>query len=105
MLGRGALAQPRLPALIAEEMGLPVPERGLGYDWVSLLSRLSYYGHQQPEKLAKRTVFRLKQWLNMARRFGDFPHFDQLKTIQDEEELLRALELLGAGSTEVSGAA
>lgn len=101
MLGRGALARPRLPAQIASDMGLEVRRYDPGYDWISLLQRLSHYGHQQPDKLAVRTVFRMKQWLNMARKFGDFAHFELVKKCQEEEELLTALG--SACGTAVSG--
>lgn len=91
MLGRGAIANPGLSQQVAAELGLSGPYRREKPDWVLLLRRLSGHCQQQTPRLRKKTLHRLKQWLNFARRFGDFPHFDLVKRVKTEEELLTLL--------------
>ncbi len=94
MLGRGALARPGLACQIAKELGLLAPEAVVETDWVKLLRRLSWYAGQQSRNRRDKTFHRLKQWLNMARTFGDFPHFDQVKKCGSEDEFFTLLERL-----------
>lgn len=92
MLGRGALANPGLAAQVATELGLGARLRPIDTDWIALLqglvrhSQLCYGSRPQ-----MKTLVRLKQWLNIARKFGDFPWFDLVKRAETEEELFRIL--------------
>ena len=94
MLGRGALADPGLAARIALELGLkqelPLPQ----IDWSALLKELSQHSKNQIGTRTEKTLHRLKQWLNMASRFGDFPHFDKVKTCKTEESFFQQLSML-----------
>lgn len=92
MLGRGALADPRVPHQIARELELPTRvEVHSEVDWMSLLKRLVEYNHRFPGRPDKLKLHRLKQWLCMAARFGSFPHFQILKRCQTEESFFSAL--------------
>ena len=94
MLGRGALANPRLPAQIARELGLPCEEPvavDTPFDWLPPLQRLMEFtacieGRDRPMPLG-----RLKQWLKLASRFGDFPDFEAIKGTRTVEELFAGL--------------
>jgi tRNA-dihydrouridine synthase C len=84
MLGRSALANPALPHEVAHELGLPAgtPET----DWLRLMNRLIAYAGNNNRALA-----RMKQWLNLAHRYGEFQHFDALKRSESVEELITIL--------------
>ncbi len=93
MLGRGALADPMLARRIAAELGL-VPrasEPTAAVDWPvqirGLLAWTRYYG----ELHARRSVFRVKQWLRLAAVYGDFRHFDEIKLANSTEKILAIL--------------
>ena len=93
MLGRGVMADPNLARAVARELGILKTDLGPPTDWYSLVSRLSYHCKNQTEELNKKTLHRLKQWLNFAGRFGSFQGFEALKRAKTEEdffELLRA---------------
>jgi len=92
MLGRGALADPRLAPAVAAELGLlprcEVPER---IDWEtslrSLIGWADRLGVARPDKMVRR----LKQWLNTAAKAGTFTRFDAVKRAATLEELFAAL--------------
>ena len=92
MLGRGALADPRLAPAVAAELGLvppcEVPER---IDWETSLRSLIIWadrlGVARPDKMVRR----LKQWLNTAAKAGTFTRFDAVKRVETTEELFAAL--------------
>lgn len=93
MLGRGALVNPLLAEQAAYELGVlrsPPPRR---YCWLSLLKKLSHYSQLQIAKRRDKTLHRLKQWLNLAGRFGNFPHFSKVKRCQSESEFFECLRL------------
>ena len=102
MLGRGALANPHLPRLIAREMGVaskPCPaDTNLPIDWTPHLRRLLALTAQIEGKTGadKRTdhflVCRLKQWLNMASKQGHFGEFEAVKRLETLAELFTFLE-------------
>ena len=103
MLGRGALANPALPLQAARELGLasgatlPMPHSIC--DWIPRLQRLVEFTERFEGKAAGQTVHRLKQWLQLAAKFGDFTAFDSIKRAQSVEELfdgLAAASLLAA---------
>jgi tRNA-dihydrouridine synthase C len=103
MLGRGALANPALPLQAARELGLAdhaqiAPEHA-SRDWIPRLQRLVEFTERFEGRVAARTAHRLKQWLRLAARFGDFTAFDAIKRAQSVEELfdgLAAASLLAA---------
>jgi tRNA-dihydrouridine synthase C len=96
MVGRGSLANPRLPLRIAEELDLvprsETPEPRTPFDWTiplrRLVTRMSEFGHDQPSRLIRR----LKQWLNLASAHGDLSDFDLIKRAQSVEELFAHLK-------------
>jgi len=90
MIGRGALARPELAGQIRAELGLPSAEYET--DWVSNFRRLVAHTERLKESVDGRSVHRVKQWLNIARRHGDFDRFADVKRIDDLETLLAALE-------------
>ncbi len=97
MLGRCAVADPRLPAQIARELGLPCNEPTVddvgNTDWVRMLSKLEMYSRLYGQLSPAHLLCRLKQWLSMASRFGSFQGFDELKRSTTVEELFACLEI------------
>lgn len=95
MLGRGALADPRLPVRVARELGLlpagPDPE----LDWPGHLLRLVERAAGHPEYRPEKTVRRLKQWLKMAETLGRFRGFEAVKRAATVDELLAAIQAGG----------
>ena len=96
MLGRGALADPRLPRRIAGVLDLaPCPPEGddaLPFDWEPPLRRLGELTAQLDPSNVGAVVLRLKQWLKIASSYGDFKAFDTVKRAVTVEELLAGLE-------------
>jgi tRNA-dihydrouridine synthase C len=91
MLGRGALANPLLAMQVAHELGLrsgPLPTR---WEWPVLLQRLINWTTHFYEVGQERALSRLKQWLSLAAKFGNFTGFDRIKRAQSCEEVLRLL--------------
>jgi tRNA-dihydrouridine synthase C len=92
MLGRGALANPPLAAQVASELGLASRLRPVDTEWIPLLEGLVRHSKlcygTRPEM---KTLVRLKQWLNIARKHGEFAFFDLVKRAASEEELFAAL--------------
>lgn len=103
MLGRGALAAPSLVAQCARHLGLEVgPQcsehiQYLMHDWGRLMSELIEASRSAAEA-DRRTVARVKQWLNYAHKRRTIDWFDRVKTCRDTAELQRALAQLGAES-------
>lgn len=87
MLGRSALADPRMPGLVASELGLPAPVQSL--DWPQLLAGLVRHSQGLPET---GTLTRLKQWIRIASRYGSFAYFDQLKRSGSLEDFFERLQ-------------
>jgi tRNA-dihydrouridine synthase C len=91
MLGRGALADPRLARRIAGELGIiagkPAGGKTEAIDWHAQLQTLI---HWTPN--IDRQVHRLKQWLKLASTFGDFEHFDAIKRLSSVDELLASVK-------------
>jgi tRNA-dihydrouridine synthase C len=94
MLGRGALADPNLAASVSAELGLRPPadvSPANGADWVVRLGRLVEWTQRSGGDHSQRVVYRLKQWLSLASRYGRFAGFDAVKRACDVEELFAAL--------------
>ncbi|MDY3559185.1 tRNA-dihydrouridine synthase family protein [Gemmata sp. JC673] len=94
MLGRGALADPRLARRVAAELGLvpPVEETDEPFDWAAQLRNLVEWSHRFDMLRSDKNVSRLKQWLRLASQFGNFAHFDRVKRIESVSGLFAALE-------------
>jgi tRNA-dihydrouridine synthase C len=93
MLGRGALADPWLSSRVACELGL-VP-RPAPPDWRECFERLVYWTSMDRGSPGK-TVLRLKQWIKIASKHGDFPGFDQLKLAKSLGEFFEGLNRMSA---------
>ena len=101
MLGRGALANPHLPQRIACELGIatkPCPADGTPpLDWAAQGRRLLTLTALIEGKTGedKRTdhflVCRLKQWLNLASKQGQFEGFETVKRLETLTELFTFL--------------
>ena len=95
MLGRGALADPRLPCRAARELGMvpggPDGEPDAPLDWLPPLRRLVALTEALDGTLTPQMVCRLKQWLNIAQRRGTFTGFEAIKRAQSLEELFAVL--------------
>jgi tRNA-dihydrouridine synthase C len=95
MLGRGALANPHLALEIAMELGIASDDRDMPVqaevDWHSHLRRLVEWTRRYDDH-SESAVFRLKQWLHLAARFGKFTHFDAIKRATRIEELFLGLD-------------
>ena len=96
MIGRGALANPCLPWQIANELGIASgsepSELSTPQDWLPPLHRLVALSHCYDQNDRGRVLRRIKQWLNLASRFGNFTHFDQVKRATTVEELFRLMQ-------------
>ena len=95
MLGRGALADPRLPRRVAAELGLgpglPDTEFDRPIDWHAQLRRLVEWSRRFPGHRPEGTVRRLKQWLHLAAVHGSFAHFHAIKRATTLDELFAGL--------------
>ncbi|MFM9871905.1 MAG: tRNA dihydrouridine synthase [Fimbriimonadaceae bacterium] len=100
MIGRSALANPQLPHQIAQTLGLRPAGRLPETDWPALLRELLHYSEVFESPTNPKSLNRLKQWLAIASRFGDFPHFAELKKITSPTEFLNTLDLLSQQKVE-----
>lgn len=92
MIGRGALANPHLAYQIATELGIGQGNAWDG-DWASLLREFVFESERFSSQVKSRPLFRIKQWLSLASKFGQFPYFDRLKECRTLEDLIWQLEL------------
>jgi len=96
MLGRGALASPRLPGQVARELGIaggrPSIEMEVAFDWLPPLRRLVEFTEHYQGHAPALIVGRLKQWLKIAGRYGDFTEFEAIKRARTVEEIFAALK-------------
>jgi tRNA-dihydrouridine synthase C len=92
MVGRGALAVPGLARQISVNLGLE-PTAGSEFEsWNTWLSRLIYWCDQFHPGTERRTLARLKQWLNIAYRHGSLDVFQRVKRAETVKELMAWLE-------------
>lgn len=91
MIGRSALARPQLPGQIAVELKINAPNPAFFLSWRDLFARLIAISETHYRAGTAKSVFKLKQWANLAHRFGDFPDFDRVKLASTAEEFLAAL--------------
>lgn len=93
MIGRGALADPQLSHTVAQELGLPPrPSDDLG--WERVLRGLLFWCDHYRGSVSPRSLLRLKQWMNLAHRHADFPHFPVLKHAETVEQFFDQLREL-----------
>ena len=92
MVGRGALAMPGLARQISVNLGLE-PTAGSDFEsWNTQLSRLIFWCDQFHPGTERRTLARLKQWLNIAYRHGSLDAFQRVKRADSVKELMAGLE-------------
>jgi tRNA-dihydrouridine synthase C len=95
MLGRGALANPRLVDECAQYLGIVSHDSQLGAEmadrsWRNIIEELVVESRNYQES-DRRTLSRVKQWLNYAHRRGTISWFDYVKRVRDTNELGRLL--------------
>ncbi len=99
MVGRGALAEPGLVTTLARELGIPTESHHLevcGGDakrWLPLLVELIEDSVEARES-ERRTLSRVKQWLNYAHHKGEVRWFDAVKRLESLSSLLSSLRNL-----------
>lgn len=96
MLGRGALASPQLVRACAEHLGLITFDGESGsvgnkLHWRDLIAELVLESRDAQES-DRRTLSRVKQWLNYAHHRRTISWFDQIKRAQDTRELRRLFD-------------
>jgi tRNA-dihydrouridine synthase C len=100
MLGRGALADPTLVNAAAKHLGITKSARSfceLGGDtaWCDLIDELIFESRSANES-DRRTLSRVKQWLNYAHHRRAISWFDSVKRAQDTEELRASIRRYAA---------
>jgi tRNA-dihydrouridine synthase C len=99
MIGRGALAEPGLVTNLAASLGMPIREDDLALcggsaeAWRPLLHELIELSRIEGET-ERRTISRVKQWLNYARHKGAVRWFDSLKRLESLEAIVAHLDEL-----------
>jgi tRNA-dihydrouridine synthase C len=99
MLGRGVLANPILATQCARHLGLRVVSDGYeGFDgeavWSQIVSDVVWLSREKGEA-ERRTLSRVKQWLNYAHKRGCISWFSTAKRCRDIKELLSTLDRCG----------
>jgi tRNA-dihydrouridine synthase C len=96
MIGRGALAEPGIVRACAQVLGMKIGpshvdmldgDPGRWRDLLSMVVARSKSG----EESERRSVSRLKQWLNYAHKRGTVSWFDELKRMPSYDEILARL--------------
>jgi tRNA-dihydrouridine synthase C len=99
MIGRGALAEPGLVTNLAVSLGMPIREDDLALcggsaeAWRPLLHELIELSRIEGET-ERRTISRVKQWLNYARHKGAVRWFDSVKRLESLEAIVGHLDEL-----------
>jgi tRNA-dihydrouridine synthase C len=93
MLGRGALANPRLARQVAGELGLLGENAAADgiVDWPTQLERLVAWTRKFENQESQKTLYRMKQWLHLAAKFGTFARFDAVKRARTVDEMFASL--------------
>jgi tRNA-dihydrouridine synthase C len=86
MIGRGALANPKLPYQVAHALGIGPEPSDEPTDWPRLLMQLVGWTEHFQDRVSARSLMRLKQWLKLAANHGEFRDFDLVKQSQTVEE-------------------
>ena len=101
MIGRGALAEPGLVTSLARELGIPTEPHHLevcGGDperWLPLFLELVEDSVQAGEP-ERRTLSRIKQWLNYAHHKGEVRWFDGVKRLESLSAIVSSIRDLTA---------
>ena len=104
MIGRGALAEPGIVRACAQVLGMKIgPSHvdmldGDPARWRDLLSMVVARSMICNES-ERRTVSRLKQWLNYAHKRGTVSWFDELKRMASHDEVLARLGIYASTSS------
>jgi hypothetical protein len=99
MVGRGALAEPGFVTTLARALDMNVLEGhvemcgGDARRWRPLLLELIAMSHEAGE-VERRTISRVKQWLNYARHKGCVDWFDGLKRLETLEAIRTLIDEL-----------
>ena len=105
MVGRGALAEPGLVAELSTALGMRVSENHVGRCggdaalWRPLLNDVVGLSRSVGEH-ERRTISRVKQWLNYARHKGAVRFFDSLKRLESLDAILVHIDELATASTD-----
>jgi tRNA-dihydrouridine synthase C len=101
MLGRGALANPALPRMVACELGLlpaeTVLEETCENEWPELVTRFVRWCRHYGVYGSERTARKLKQWLRLAAVHASFEAFEKVKRAATVEEIVDLVESSGSG--------
>ncbi len=92
MLGRGALANPRLSHQVARELGLIAELPVEFYDWATLLRRFVLWNEAFRSTSPRFLLARVKHWLNIAGHHGNFDGFETVKRAESVEEIFAFLD-------------
>ena len=101
MVGRGALAEPGLVTSLAGAIGIAVRDDHVGLcggdavKWRPLLLELIELSRDAGE-VERRTISRIKQWLNYARHKGCVRWFDSLKRLESLPAISAHIDELAA---------
>ena len=90
MIGRSALASPGLSGEIAEALG--IGHRTPPLSFPVIMKRFVDAAPYDGPRADMRTLAKLKQWLKLAERHGDFRGFDAVKRSDSVAELLERLD-------------
>jgi tRNA-dihydrouridine synthase C len=94
MLGRGALADPRLPLQVAKEMGLLHADLQSDLDflnWSDLFKRFAEIAQPYTDRPGY-VASRLKQWARISHKRFPNSWFDHIKLMKHHQEIIRFLE-------------
>jgi tRNA-dihydrouridine synthase C len=103
MVGRGALAEPGLVKELATTLGIKVCDEhvvrcgGNAALWRPLLVEMVELSRSAGEN-ERRTISRVKQWLNYARHKGAVRFFDSLKRLENLDAILVHIDELASAS-------
>ena len=104
MVGRGALAEPGLVTELATALGMVVCDEhvswcgGEAHRWRPLLREMVELSRDAGEP-ERRTISRVKQWLNYARHKGAVQWFDSLKRLESLDAILNHIDELSIPSS------
>jgi tRNA-dihydrouridine synthase C len=105
MVGRGALAEPGLVTELAAALGMEVRDEhvtacgGDALRWRPLLAEMIGLSRSAGEG-ERRTISRVKQWLNYARHKGRVQWFDSLKRLESLEAIRAHIDELATAPAE-----
>ncbi len=92
MIGRPALANPQLPHQITQSLGLTSSGTLPQTDWPALFQKLLYYSEIFQGPVNSKSLNRIKQWLSLAQKFGDFPSCTPIKQIAEPDLFMQNLQ-------------